>query len=680
MQTDQPQYGKKLSDPELLRFFWQCKEDSEGYFAAWRTRLSKLFAMYGGRMLGPSERRYLELIKQPSIEFNFALGTLNAILGQDMANRSEVIFRGEDISWADGAQADWMSQLAKHYMNRCKGLPQEWDALHEALCSGYGWAEGFLNVNVIPLRGEIKRVHCWEMLPDPDATADNLTDMRFLIRRRQWSLEEAQARWPGKRGLLGAAAQPARDIPSSFPAAWRHDEWRKLSLSDPKLGIDVYEFQYRRYEPYVRFWDAETNGWLDLPEADWRKKMKALERVVGEDGETPDEKPDGYPYAKECFYRAFIAGEAGGGGVGGVVLQHSKLQVPSFTYNCVTGFKDKDPNTGRCMFFGPAQVIYDAQHYINRMMSLTLEIVATSSKGGGFIERSAIDGSPAEFQRNNARPGFWHTVADGAITEKKIMPKVTQAVPPVISEFLRLCMDALGRLTGVTDYVKGTSTQERSNVLISNLQQQSMTLLLPLFEPLQAFRVNNGVLLLRVILANLPAQEIDRILGAEPIEGLTHMKQMVVDPETQQESEEVVPILQKDSAGNDIPDAPVTAGWLLKQRDPLEYDVSADVGQASPTMKFMVWNVFSQTELLQIMKEAGMPIEAIMPRLLRYLPIPTEMAQKLADDLEAATGNRPLDPQQILEALTALHPADRLQIIQQAQAQDNAAPPPAAAA
>lgn len=697
MQREQPQFGVTLGDEALLRYFWQCYEDSKSHFSGWRQRLPRLFAMYGGRMLTDLDRAYLKSVRQPSIEFNFALGTLNAILGQDMANKSEVTFRGEDLSWADSFQADWMTQLGKHYMGRCHGLTQEWDALHEMLCTGYGWANGYLNVNVIPLRGEVERVHCWEMYPDPDASADCLTDMRFLIRERQWSLEEAQAHWPKASRSMAGMMAPGRPTPSWFPRVWRTDEWRRVKgVGDPLERLLIREFQYKRFEPYVRFWDATTSSFLDVPEAEWRRRMSAVSKTAGEDG-MPQEKPESYPYAKECHYRAFIACEGGGTPAsGGVVLQHDKLTVSSFTYNCVTGYKDKDPEKGRVVFFGPAQVIYDAQHYINRALSLILEIIATSSKGGGFIERGALDSSVQQFERDQAIPGKFHVVADGAVSEKRILQKQPQAIPPIISEFLRLCMDALGRLTGVTDFVKGTATSERSNVLVSNLQQQSMTLLLPLFEPLQQFRIRNGVLLLRILLKHLPPQELDRVLGAEPVEGLTHEKQLKIDPETGQpmvdqttglptQETELVPITQKDAEGNDIagPDGDpllVTAGYLLKQRDPLEYDVTADVGQASPTMKFMVWNVFSQTELLQIMKEAGMPVEAIMPRLLRYLPIPADMAQKLADDLEEATGKRPLSPQEILEGLSALHPAERMQIIQQAQMQDSQAPPPPAAA
>src|SRR6185503_12233934 len=125
MEPEQLHFNKKLDDASLLRYFWQCFEDSKTYFGAWREKIPKLFAMYGGRMLSEADRAYLKSVRQPSIEFNFALGTLNAILGQDMANRSEVVFRGEDLSWADGHLADWMTQAGKHFMGRCRGLMHE---------------------------------------------------------------------------------------------------------------------------------------------------------------------------------------------------------------------------------------------------------------------------------------------------------------------------------------------------------------------------------------------------------------------------------------------------------------------------------------------------------------------------------------------------------------------------
>lgn len=693
MKTEDPEgqeqlhYAQELDEKTLLAYFDRSHRASSEHFTKWRESIGKLFGMYGGRMLGEKDRQYLKDLQRPEIEFNFALGTLNAILGQDMANRSEVIYRGEDQSWADGYLADWQTQLGMHYLGRCRALMHEWDAAHEMLVAGYGWAGGHLNVNVIPMRPALERVHCWEMFPDPDATEDNLVDARFIIRRRLWSLEEAEARWPAKVEMLrGTAYRRESPTPSIFPKLWRNDEWRKFSGSGtPTAKVPIYEFQYRRYEPYVRFWDGDeqTGQFVDLPEAEWKKRMDALSKTAGPDGQPLAEKPPGYPYAKECVYRAFIAAEGDTPGESnGVVLQHSKLSVPTFTYNCTTGFKDKNPDTGRVTFFGPAAVIYDAQHYINRSLSLILEIVATSSKGGGFIEQSALTTSPAAFQRDAARPGFFHIVADGAVSEKRIMVKQATSVPPVISEFLRLCMDALGRLTGVTDWVKGTATSERSNVLINNLQNQSMTLLLPLFEPLGQFRIANGVLLNRIALAHLPVHEIDRVLGAEPVEGLTHTKQLVAaepegeedpaamgapgmppqEPQPTQLVEKWVPM--KDATGK-----PLSAGALLKQSDPTDYDVSADVGQGSPTMKSLFWSVMEQSTILQAMKDSGLPVDTFILQMLRYSPLPTAAANKIADELERATGKRPMEPQSLLNALSLLDPQTRMQVLQAAQAQ-----------
>lgn len=697
-------YAKPLDDQTLLAYFNRCHEDSSDFFSPWREKLPKLFSMYGGRMLSQQDRKYLKSLQKPEIEFNFALGTLNAILGQDMANRSEVIYRGEALGYPHGYIADWSTQLGMHYLGRCRSLMHEWDAAHEMLVAGYGWAAGFLNVNVIPMRPVLERVHCWEMFPDPNATEDNLADARFLIRKRLWSLEEAEARWPDRVDLLrGAGRTFSGLVPPSFPKLWRNDEWRNFSGSaNPNARIPIYEFQYKRYEPYVRFWqgDDQNGKFVDVPEPDWKKQMAALGKTAAPDGGPITDKPPGYPYAKECVYRAFIAGQGDTPGEGGVVLQHTKLSVPTFTYNCTTGFKDKNPDSGRVTFFGPASVIYDAQHYINRSLSLIMEIVATSSKGGGFIEQSALTGSIEAFQRDAAKPGFYHVVADGAVSEERIMQKPVGTVPPVISEFLRLCMDALGRLTGVTDYVKGTATSERSNVLISNLQNQSMTLLLPLFEPLGQFRIANGVLLNRIALAHLPVHEIDRVLSAEPVEGLTHTKQLMPvdepdapgqadepdaqpgmmpgqpgamgDPGAQQQpmapppppqmAEQWVPI--KDADG-----VPITAGALLKQIDPTDYDVTADVGQGSPTMKALFWSVMENSNILQAMQNSGLPIDTFILQMLRFSPLPTAAANKIADELEKATGNRPLDPQTIINALAQLPLQQRGQVLMAAQQQ-----------
>lgn len=662
----EPRYGKKYADADLLEWMGQCYQDSADHFSGWRESLPRLFSMYGGKTLSEADRAYLGATNRPEIEFNYCLGTLNAILGQDISNKSEVVFRGQDLGASDQVLGEWLTSGVRRSHQVCKGHLHEWEVLWELLVSGYGWSRGFLDVNRPTILPAIQRAPCWEMYPDPDATGTNLNDMRWLIRERRWTLESIEARWPKKADEVISRAATGDLMLPTHPEPYRKDEWRRMyeSGSIMRERVTVREFEYKRFEPYLRYWDPATEELAEVEEAKSEERWLAMEAM----GQPRPEQV--FPYSRECFYRAHAV--VAHGGNHGILLDHEKLSLPSFTYRCATGFRFQNPETGRIVFFGPASVIADAQNYINQSLRLTLELVATSSKGGGFIEEGALKSSVAQFQMDQAKPGYWHVVADDSVSQKRILLKPTQTIPPVVGEFLRLCVDAISTLTGVTDWVKGTATQERSNVLISNLQEQSITMLMPLLEPLKEWRVANGVLMGRLFL-QLPDQVINRLIGDEPVEGLTHANIPMQNPETGLTEMQLVPLsidgepVMPDPETGEMMAEPATPAALMKKNaDPLLYDVVADVGQASPTMKMAVWQVFIQTNLIGTLMEAGIPIDAILPRLIRYLPLPSDMAQSLAADLEARMGQPVQGQEQILQALVSMPEADRMAIIQQA--------------
>lgn len=641
------QFKQKMTDDALLAFFRASKEASEAHMADWRKKIPGLFNMYAGRTLTEGDKEYLRDTNRPDIEFNYTLGVINAILGQDMGNKSEIVFRGTDMSLLDQWKADRATQVVRYQLQRCKALIQEWDAAQETLISGYGWVNIHLNVNRVPFRGSLKRVHCWEMYPDPDATEDNLTDQRWVLRRRRWTQEEAQARWPKH-------AEELRSSDTSGPLS-QHNQvqvrgrWSKMAGVGQTERIDVFEFQYKRYVPHVRHEDPETGEWVDTEEAEFKKLQKEL-RDTGVELQ-------GYHYAKECYYQAFISESAGGHGL---VLEHEKMSIDSFTYSCATGFKDKDPSEGRVHFFGLATVLEDAQHYINRTVRLILDIVATSSKGGGFIEERALTTSPNEFQKNMSKPGFWTVVQTGSLQSGSILERKQQAIPAAAKDLFQILGDVIPELTGVTDYLKGTATQERSEVLISNLQQQSVTMMLPVLEPLNAFRVNNGLVLTKVILRHLPVTDLDRIIGDEQFEDVT----FTIVPNEETGEEEQTPITDQ------VTGHPVTAGSLLKQSGVEEFDITADIGQASATMKLSVWQVLAQSKFFEQMSAAGMDMALVMKTFMKYLPLPADATKEIADALEEQAGGMiPADPESITEALMQMPGDQAAQIIEQVSTQ-----------
>jgi hypothetical protein len=234
--------------------------------------------------------------------------------------------------------------------------------------------------------------------------------------------------------------------------------------------------------------------------------------------------------------------------------------------------------------------------------------------------------------------------------EKKQMP-----IPAAAKDLFQILTDVIPDLSGVTDYLKGTATQERSEVLISNLQQQSVTMMLPVLEPLNAFRIKNGTILTKIILKHLPVGDLDKIIGDEQMENLTYT--MMPNEETGEVEE--VPITDEATG------EPVTAGSILKQSDVEEFDITADIGQASASMKLSVWQVIAQSKLLEMLAGMGMDPSLVVGPLMKFLPLPAEATRQISEAIEQQAGGYiPNDPESIMQAILELPPEQATQILQ----------------
>lgn len=666
------EYGEPLSDADLVDYFWSIFPASKDHFDPIWEESETLYKTYYGDTLSEQDATWLIETKRPPISFNFVSGTIDTIVGSDMADRKEVVFRGADMSDFDGIKAEWITRILRHQMNKTKALRHQSDAFFDMLITGYGFAEVFLDSSKIPVPVALKRVQPWEMFPDPDATEDNLTDARFMIRVRKWMVEEVQARWP-KMAREVADAITTNQVPTTTPKPSISGHWKEVASPTLRKGVTVYHLVYRRYEPRVAFEDPETGEIVKMRPREFEERQDqaqaafqaAMEQWSSMPTIEPPPSPDDFLVAEyeefpsETFYSAHLLGNKEEGN--GIVLEHRELSVPMFPYRCVTGYKLKDTTENRVRFFGPAKKIYDPQLYLNKSLQVWLDILARGSKGGGFINRELVKGNEGKFIKEQSIPGMWHVV-DGEVTAENLQFKPVQPTPSGYENFLNLCMDAISRVSLVTDWVKGTAQQERSNVLISNLQQQAMTGLNPLFDPLAQFREECGTLVAKLMLKHLPDRDLNRMLGeVEPVEGLTH--EMAPDPETGEAS--LQPIMVQDEGGEM---RPVTPADLLRQVDPFEYDIAVDVGQASSTQKQSVWQIFIQTGLLQQLIEMGVPMETILPQLIRYLPLPSTMAKKMADELEEQMEQAQAmrTEEGLIEALAQMPPEEQIRILEAA--------------
>lgn len=718
----QPEYGKELEDDALVEFYSECRKDSVSWFSPIKDDNAHYYDMYAGDVYGESEKGYLAETLRPAICFNYVLGTLNAILGSDMADRREAVFQAQSRDDLDLLTSSWSTTLSRYMMGKTNGHRSESQVLLDQLVGGYGVAETFLDNTVYPMLVRSKHVEFWECWPDPNATEDNLDDGLFFIRDRAWTVEQVQARYPEHADKVEQLVRSGKISTLAPTTMSKEGEWRKMSRSR-RGRIVISDFCYIRELPSAVWMDPDNGKQMKTPYAELAARQKQLdaeykaaidetlmqvppEVLMASQGQPPEvlaevlgglgvqlPEPKKIELVSEfpgrCVYRAHILGDQVKA-TRHLVLRHQKLPIHVLPYQVATAMKGKRLREQRTRYFGVVKVVHDAQKYINKVLMDIAATLGRGAKGGGFVGESALVGSKEDFIREQSIPGYWHVVTDEALTGGLIKDKPSASMPTGLERFLSILVEGISTLSGVSEWLKGTASQERSNVLITNLQNRQLVTLSPVLDPMMQLRMNNGRLRLAMILKFIPEEVINKIIGeVKPDEamGILYEEVEQQNPETGAVEMVVQPIVDPEGEPDEKTGQPavMTPAKILKAIDPQDFDVTVDVSQASPTSRQAVWSIFEQGVLqaiLELFNAAGVSPRSLLKPLVRNMPLPGEQAKAVADDVEAEIDRAEAmqELQGIIEAALAQGPEGAAQVVAAISQQFGAGQAPAGGA
>lgn len=696
----EPSFGESLSEKDFLERAYQRLSRSKDWFnPVWEEGRS-MWDMYAGESFSELDRQYLKETKRPVIDPPFAAGLIDTVVGAEMGQQTETVFRGVDDEFEDQVIGDWITALTRNGYALCSAHRHLMDAYKDTLVVGYGFTTTFMNVRKVPIRPQIKALNFWTVFPDPDAVEQNLEDAQYFFIESKWPLQDAQARWssPDQRKALEGAYASADTPPASLPQTIRG-----TGSTTSRQGVEIYEYQYRLAQACCVYVDPETGEQKNVTreeydsrvaeldaqnraaEKEYQERLSAWEAIQeaqlaeiplsydATPSPTPQSPPPEPPqpilideeavhhYNGDRFYRAFIAGRDA---KTGALLENKEITEGEFTIKADTGYPWKKPKEERVRFYGMMRKVYDIQIWWSKALAGWIELLSRKIKDGGFIEKSAFESSEdaAKFVKNSSIPGMFHMLADGGIGRIKINPPVTGE--PGLAELWNMLTEMFGMVSGVSRGLQGTLTQDRSNVLVSNLQEQGLQMLMPIRAPRTAFVMACGRLFAKMTLNHLPAEEIDRILGVQKVEGMTVQKQ--ADPETGEEIEVPIP---SSETGPDGQPVPLTAGRILKQADIMDYDVTVDVAVATTTQKLATWQIMNQHGMADVLAQ-NLPGEIWLPSFLRNAPLPGSVSKEMADKAEAyfASQKKEGTPQGVMESFQKLlqaNPEEAQQLIAQ---------------
>jgi len=639
--------GVSTPEDDFVVKFRKNLEGSRSAFSPWKEKAKKYYRTYAGDPWSDADRAKMQKEDRPPVTYNYALSVINAVLGKEMSERKEIKFEGvgkHDLR--DQKVAEWQTNLVRTWWAQCDGHRHESQSLLDQLITGYGWGHVFLDLSRFPFKVKLEHVDPWEMLPDPKAKDDNLTDARWLIRERRWGVDEVKAVWPEKSESLVASLSTSGHS-SVYPKVAVAGYTTNSIVAPDEEEITVWEYQFRKKERWVAFVDPDTDERLELPQDEFDQVQQQAE-------EAGMQVPEWEAFMRDVFYRCYLGGSEQSDTV--VLQEPERMHTDLFTYTCITGFREKIIGE-RTEFFGLMHLIYEPQMWSSKVLSTIIEVMARSNKNGILYEQGSIV-DPIKFKEEFSKPGGMMMVEEGALRDKRLEFLKPPSYPQGLDMIIHQAVKGIHDISGVSEIVMGTSKQERSNVLVTNYQDKSYTLLTPLIDPLSGFRIRIGRLLAAYIQKYVPEEDINRSIEDEGVKDLT--VRPMVDPQTGQ------PMMDPET-GKPGMEQIATPGQLLKQVNLMDYDVVVDLSFATTSEKQSLWQLFAQHGVLQMLTEAGVPTHKLFPFIFRMLPVPAEMARELGDEMEKELGqqNAMQTADGMIEIFQGMDPETMNQVAQQ---------------
>ncbi|MDQ5979304.1 MAG: hypothetical protein QG602_2278 [Verrucomicrobiota bacterium] len=225
----------------------------------WRTRADVSHAYYDmGKQLTPERERFIrvEMGIEPR-QTNLIHGVINGVLGQEAKARSDIRIEADDEDFQD--VADVMSKAMKEAQREANVDMAVSNGYAGQVKGGLGWVEVSRSMDPLDYTYRVADIHRNQIWWDMRAERLDLSDARWIVRKRWQDLDEAIALMPQHKRILENAINgwDLVNLPEdedsvmyrSYNAAYnrerrttiRRDEW----CDTGRRRIKFYEVWYR---------------------------------------------------------------------------------------------------------------------------------------------------------------------------------------------------------------------------------------------------------------------------------------------------------------------------------------------------------------------------------------------------------------------------------------------------
>lgn len=221
----------------------------------WRDAANKACAYYDGDQLPPDVLQVLKDRGQPMTIHNLIAPTVDGVLGMEAKTRTDLLVMSDDPDdetekLAEAINAEFADACRLGNMNKARS-----DAYAEQIKAGLSWVEVRRNSDPFGPEFKVSTVSRNEVFWDWLSREADLSDCRWLMRRRWMDTDEAKATFPGMAQVIDYAI----------------DDWRgfvdtTVTEGQPSPLMSAWE-EYQS-------WDRKENEWLQ------RERRRVLLQVV----------------------------------------------------------------------------------------------------------------------------------------------------------------------------------------------------------------------------------------------------------------------------------------------------------------------------------------------------------------------------------------------------------------
>lgn len=223
----------------------------------WRREADRCADYYDGNQLSPETVERLKERGQPPIISNLIKPTIDTVLGMEAKTRTDWRVRPEDDEECEDDLADALSAKLKHAETESRADRAVSDAYAAQCKAGLGWVEVANEFDPFKCPYRVRYVHRREIFWDWRAEQPDLSDARYLIRRRWLELEHAIALMPQYATLFRmttggwAGFDPLLEQDSKLVQSWEIERDTRIAAVDwrdiQRMRICLYEIWYRKW-------------------------------------------------------------------------------------------------------------------------------------------------------------------------------------------------------------------------------------------------------------------------------------------------------------------------------------------------------------------------------------------------------------------------------------------------